>query len=76
MLICRLWYATTPYWANAAVGGDQGQIDAQRVVQRNDILLQEDLDELHQHCNDQDEHDGLQVAQVSRVQNEDLDGGR
>ena len=59
---------------HAAVGGDQGQVNAQRIVQCNNILLQEDLDELHQHCNDQDEHDGLQVAQVSGVQNEDLEG--
>ena len=57
---------------NAAVGGDQGQVDAQRVVQRNDILLQEDLDELHQNCNDQNEHDGLQIAQTGGVQNKDL----
>ena len=60
---------------NTAVGGgDQGQINAQRVIQCNDVLLEEDLDELHQHSDDQNEHDGLQVAQTSRVQNEDLDG--
>ena len=59
---------------NTAVGGDQGQINAQRVIQCNHVLLEEDLDELHQNSNDQNEHDGLQVAQTSRVQNEDLDG--
>ena len=50
---------------HAAVGGDQGQINAQRVIQCNDVLLEEDLDELHQHSDDQNEHDGLQVAQTS-----------
>jgi len=51
------------------VGGDQGQINAQRIVQSHDILLQEDLDELHEDCNDQNEHDGLQIAQTGGVQN-------
>ena len=58
---------------HAAVGGDQGQVNAQRVVQGHDILLEEDLDELHQHGDDQNKHDGLQIAQLSRIQNEDLD---
>ena len=34
---------------------DRGQINAQRVIQCNHVLLEEDLDELHQNSNDQNE---------------------
>ena len=47
-----------------AVGGDQRQEDAQRLVQRGNGLFQEHLHELHQGGDDQDEGDGLEVAEV------------
>ena len=50
---------------DGAVGGDQGQIHTQRLVQRGDELLQHVLQQLHQDGDDQDEHDGLEIAQVA-----------
>ena len=44
---------------HGAVGGDQRQEDAQRLVQGRGNLLQHDLDRLHEGRDDQDEHDGL-----------------
>ena len=50
--------------SNGAVGGDQRQIHAQSLVQRRHVLLHDDLNQLNQHGDDQNEHDGLQVAQI------------
>ena len=49
---------------HAAVGGDQGQVDAQALVQGRDVLFQRDLDELDEDGDDEDEDDGLQIAEV------------
>ena len=56
-----------------AVGGDQRQIDAQRVVERLGEDLQEDLQDLHQPRDDQDEHDGAQIGYAVGDQQEVVD---
>ena len=43
-------------------------------VQRGDILLQDDLNQLHQRGDDQNEDDGLHIAQVVGVEQVVLDG--
>ena len=50
---------------DGAVCGDQGQIYAQCLIQSRDKLLQEVLQKLYQDGDDQDEHDGLEIAQVA-----------
>ena len=42
------------------------------VYKRQDVLFQRDLDQLHEDGNDEDEDDGLQIAQVIGIQQEDL----
>ena len=57
---------------NGAVGGDQGQVHAQRLVQRGDALLQEHLHHLHDGGDDQNEGDGLHVVQSQLHQQHSL----
>ena len=49
---------------HGAVGGDQGQVDAQRGVQGGDVLLQEHFHKLHQTGNDQNVGHGLHELQM------------
>ncbi len=49
---------------HGAVCGDERQVDAQRRVQRRDVLFQHDFYQLHQGGDDQDEDDGLLIAQA------------
>ena len=59
---------------DGAVRRDEGQVDAQRLIQRGDGLLQEHLDELHKGGDDEDEHDGLHVHEFQRHEQELVDG--
>ena len=52
------------YAEDGAVGGDEGQEDAERLVQCGRYLLQDDLHHLHEGGDDEDEGDGLQIDQV------------
>ncbi len=51
---------------HGAVGGDQGQEDAQRLIERRRELLEHDLDHLHEGRNHEDEDDRLHIDDVQR----------
>ena len=52
------------YTEDAAVGGDEGQEDAECLVQGRRHFLQHDLHHLHEGSDDEDEGYGLQVDEV------------
>ena len=58
---------------NCTVGGDQRQIHAKCLVKRRHAFLQEHFHKLYQRCNDQNEHDGLQISQIQRLQDQLVD---
>lgn len=58
---------------DCAVGGYQGQVDAQGLVEPGHGLLHDDLDGLHQAGDDQDEEDGAHPGQVQGDQHEAVD---
>jgi len=51
-----------------AVGGDQRQVDAERLIQRRRRFLDDHLDELHGRRDDQDEGENPQIAEIERRQ--------
>ena len=64
---------------HGAVGGDQGQVDAERGVQRRDRLFKEHLDELHERGDDEDISDRLQELETELHEqqvDQPADGGR
>ena len=50
---------------NGTVGGDKGEIYAERLVQRRDELLENDLYELNKSCDNENEYDGLKVLELT-----------
>ena len=69
------------YTKHSTVGSDEGQEDAQCLIEGGRHLLQDYLDHLHKSSNDQDEGDGLQILQAKGVEHELLyqpgdDGGQ
>ena len=47
-----------------AVGGDERQVDAQRLIEHRAELLEHDLDQLHQRRDDEDEKQHLEEAEI------------
>ena len=59
---------------HSAVGGDQGQVHTQGLIEGGHGLLEEHLDELHQRGDDQNVGHGLHEGQAHGNQNELIDG--
>ena len=57
---------------HAAVGRDQREEDAERLVEGGRDLLENDLHHLHQRRDDEDEGDGLHIDHVQRLQDKAL----
>ena len=66
---------------HGAVGGDEGEEDAKRLIESRRHFLKHDFDQLYQRGNDQNESDGLQILEAEGVEHVFLyqpgnDGGK
>ena len=59
---------------HGAVGGGEGQVDAEGLIQRGNKLFEDHFHQLYQRGDDQNENDGLHIAQVVLIQQVGLDG--
>ena len=71
VLLIDIEHRDTQY---GAVGGDEGQIDAEGFIQWRQELLEGHFHQLYQRGDDQDEYDGLHIAQLVLIQQIGLDG--
>ena len=53
---------------DAAVGGDEGEEHAKCLIEGGHGLLEDNLNHLHQGCDDEDERDGLEVLKAKGVE--------
>ena len=57
---------------HAAVRCNERQIHAERLVKRRNIAFEDDFHQLHQSCNDQDEHDRLHIGEVDLARQQQM----
>ena len=62
------------YAENCTVGGDEGKIYAERLVERGDKLLKHDLNELYESRDNENEYDSLKILELERNECVGVDG--